>query len=63
MTNISDFRQGITERTANLKGGARDVHLPGGPNSSFSCSFQQKIEKLALLGVGAPLGKILDPPL
>ena len=31
---------------------------------SFSCSFRQKnLQKNSNLGVGAPLGKILDPPL
>ena len=37
---------------------------PGVQILSFSCSFLQKNWKIiALLGVGAPLRKILDPPL
>ena len=44
-------------------GDARDARPPGGPNSFIFRQFLAKNLKIALLGVGAPLGKILDPPL
>ena len=57
----------ISTRDAHIggsKGGARDASPLGVQILSFSCSFWQKNWKIiALLGVGAPLGKILDPPL
>ena len=49
---------------ADPRGGARDVRPPWGPNSFIFMQFSAKMWKIiAILGVGAPPGKILDPPL
>ena len=51
-------------RSGGSKGGARDARPTGVQILSFSCSFRlKKLVSTPTLGVGAPPGKILDPPL
>ena len=64
ITLLSDWSLDWHHTIGRSKGGTRDARPPGVQILSFSCSFQQKFEKIIpILGVGAPpLEKILDPP-